>query len=76
MTANTATNKGIYLGRGISPYPHLHAFATNENGSNKNFRHSLKGVVKISASELQDKMQAETQAKESFYHEFPKISLD
>ena len=76
MTANTATNKGIYLGKGISPCPHLHAFATNENGSNKNFRHSLKGVVEISASELQEKMQAETQAKESFFAALPHVSLD
>ena len=76
MTANTTTNKGIYLGQGISPCPHLHAFATNENGSNKNFRHSLKGVVEISASELQEKMQAETQAKASFFSTFPSFTRD
>ena len=76
MTANTATNKGIYLGTGIAPFPKLHAFATNENGSNKSFLASLEGVVEISAKELLDKMQAETQAKESFYQAYPNTPLD
>lgn len=76
MTANTTTNKGIYLGQGIAPFPKLHAFATNESASNKSFRLSLKGVVEISASELQEKMQAETQAKESFFAALPHIALD
>ena len=76
MKANTATNKGIFLGKGISPFPEMYAFATNANASNKIFLRSLQGVVEISAQECLGKMQAETQAKESFYHEFPNISLD
>jgi len=76
MTANTTTNKGIYLGQGIAPFPERFAFATNESASNKIFLRSLQGVVEISAQECLGTMQAETQAKESFYHECPHISLD
>ena len=76
MTANTATNKGIYLGKGIAPFPKLHAFATNENGSNKAFQSTLAGVVEISSSELKQKMQAQDEAKKSFFGMFPSISLD
>ena len=76
MTANTATNKGIYLGKGIQPCPHLHAFAANESASNKSFFLSLKGVVEIHASELEKKMQAETRAMESFYQAYPNTPLD
>jgi hypothetical protein len=76
MTANTTTNKGIYLGQGIAPFPERFAFATNESASNKIFLPSLKGVVEISAQESLGKMQAETQAKESFFGMFPSIALD
>jgi hypothetical protein len=76
MKANTATNKGIYLGQGIAPFPKLHAFASNENGSNKSFLHSLEGVVEISAAALLGRMQAETRAKESFYQAYPNTPLD
>ena len=76
MTANTTTNKGIYLGQGIAPFPKLHAFATSESGRNKSFIHSLEGVVQIHAADLEQKMQAETQAKESFFAAMPHISLD
>jgi len=76
MKANTTTNKGIYLGQGISPFPKLHAFAANENRSNKSFLHSLEGVVEISADALLGKMQAEAKAKESFFQTFPNICLD
>ena len=76
MTANTTTNKGIYLGQGIAPFPERFAFATNANASNKIFLRSLQGVVEISAQECLGKMQAETQAKESFFGMLPSISLD
>jgi hypothetical protein len=76
MKANTTTNKGIFLGQGISPFPKHFAFATNESATSKLFLPSLKGVVEISASELQEKMQAETQAKESFFAALPHIALD
>jgi hypothetical protein len=76
MTANTTTTKGIYLGQGIAPFPKLHAFATNADGSNKSFVHTLEGVVEIDASKLEQKMQAETQAKESFFSTFPKFTQD
>jgi hypothetical protein len=76
MKTNTPTNKGIYLGQGISPFPKLHAFAENENGSNKSFLHSLEGVVEIPAATLLGKMQAETRAKESFFQALPHVSLD
>jgi len=48
MKANTTTNKGIYLGTGINPFPALHAFATVTSGANKSFLSSLNGVVEIS----------------------------
>lgn len=76
MKTNTATNKGIYLGQGIAPFPKLHAFAENENGSNKIFLPDLNGVVEISADALLGKMQAEAKAKESFFQTFPNIGLD
>ena len=76
MTANTATNKGIFLGTGISPFPKLFAFATNESRSNKSFLHSLEGVFEVSEFELSEKFDAETQAKESFFAALPHISLD
>ena len=76
MTANTTTNKGIFLGQGISPFPNRFAFATNKNGSNKSFLASLEGVVEISAKELLDKMEMETRAKESFYQAHPNTPLD
>jgi hypothetical protein len=76
MTANAATNKGIFLGQGISPFPTMYAFATNENASNKRFLPTLEGVKEISASELNEEMQAETQAKENFFSALPHISLD
>ena len=79
MTANTTTNKGIYLGE-IKPFPSasftMFAFATNKCGSNKSFLPSLDGVVEISASELAEKMQAETQAKASFFSTFPSFTRD
>jgi len=76
MTANTATNKGIYLGKGISPFPKLHAFAENKDGSNKIFSYDLKGVFEIDSAKLAEKMQAETQAKASFFQAYPNTPLD
>ena len=76
MTANTATNKGIYLGKGVSPFPKLHAFAENENGSNKIFSYDLEGVFEIDSAKLAEKMQAEMQAKASFFSTFPSSTRD
>ena len=76
MTANTATNKGIYLGQGVSPFPNLHAFAENENGSNKIFSYDLEGVFEIDSAKLAEKMQAEMQAKASFFSTFPSSTRD
>ena len=76
MKANTATNQGIYLGQGISPFPLRHAFARNKDGSNKRFLHSLEGVVEIPARELQEKMQAEMRGMESYYQAYPNTPLD
>jgi len=76
MTANTATNKGIYLGKGISPFPKLHAFAENKDGSNKIFSYDLEGVFEIDSAKLAEKMQAETQAKASFFQAYPNTPLD
>jgi hypothetical protein len=76
MKINTATNKGRYLGQGISPFPKLHAFAENESGSNKCFLPDLNGVVEISAAALLGKMQAETRAKESFFQAYPSATVE
>jgi len=76
MTANTATNKGIYLGKGVSPFPNLHAFAENKDGSNKIFSYDLEGVFEIDSAKLAEKMQAETQAKASFFQAYPNTPLD
>ena len=76
MKTNTATNQGIYLGQGISPFPQRHAFARNEDGSNKRFLYSLEGVVEIPARELQEKMQAEMRGMESYYQAYPNTPLD
>ena len=76
MKPNTPTNKGIYLGTGIAPFPKLHAFSENENGSNKLFMPDLNGVVEISADALLGKMQAEAKAKESFFQAYPLASVE
>lgn len=76
MTANTATNKGIYLGKGIAPFPKLHAFATSESGSNKSFLASLEEVFEVDGAKLAEKMETEAKAKESFFSTFPKFTQD
>ena len=76
MNANITTNKGIYLGQGIAPFPKLHAFVTNESGSNKSFYPSLEGVFEVSEFQLSEKFDAEMQAKASFFATLPHISLD
>lgn len=70
MKANTATNFGIYLGKGINPFPNLHAFAKTSNGANKSFVDSLNGVIEISLEEFIAKENAIAEAKESFYSVF------
>jgi hypothetical protein len=76
MKANTATNKGIFLGKGISPFPEMYAFAANANASNKSFVHSLDGVVEVDSVQLLKKMEAESEAKNRFFSTFPKFALD
>lgn len=70
MKANTATNKGIYLGLGINPFPALHAFAKTSNGANKTFLVSLENVKEISREEFDAKETATNEAKESFFNRF------
>ena len=76
MKANTTTNKGIYLGIGINPFPAMHCFKTKENGANKLFLNSLREVKEVSREEFDAKEKAETQAKESFFAALPHIALD
>jgi hypothetical protein len=71
MKANTTTNKGIYLGTGINPFPALHAFATVTSGANKTFLHSLNGVVEVSKEEFDNKEESLNNAKEKFFQVFP-----
>lgn len=75
MKANDYTNKGIYLGTGLNPFPRLHAFATTENGANKNFLSSLEGVVEISKEEFDAKETSLNSAKEKFFAN-SSVSLD
>jgi len=70
MKANTATNFGIYLGKGINPFPTLHAFAKTSNGANKSFVDSLNGIIEISLEEFTAKENAIAEAKESFFSRF------
>ena len=70
MKANTITNKGIYLGIGINPFPAMHCFATTSNKANKSFLHSLDGVKEVSRESFDAKEKAENDAKESFYSVF------
>jgi hypothetical protein len=76
MTTNTATNRGVYLGKGISPFPDLHAFATNESGSNKSFISDLEEVFEVDGAKLAKKMQVEAEAKASFFSTFPSFTRD
>jgi hypothetical protein len=71
MKANTTTNKGIYLGTGINPFPALHAFATVTSGANKTFLNSLNGVVEVSKEEFGKKEESLNNAKEQFFQAFP-----
>ena len=70
MKANTTTNKGIYLGIGISPLPSMHCFATTSNKANKTFLHSLDGVKEVPREEFDAKEAATNEAKESFFSRF------
>jgi hypothetical protein len=70
MKSNTTTNKGIYLGFGINPFPSMHCFATTSNKANKTFLHSLDGVKEISREEFDAKENATNKAKESFFSHF------
>ncbi len=70
MKANTTTNKGIYLGFGINPFPSMHCFATTSNKANKTFLHSLDGVKEVSRESFDAKETATSEAKESFFSHF------
>jgi len=70
MKANTTTNKGIYLGLGINPFPAMHCFARTSNKANKTFLDSLDGVKEVSREEFEAKETATSEAKESFFSHF------